>query len=137
MGRASRRKKLALNYETGIVRKTQPKLYTHFMGDVGRTCYLHYGRGILLNMPGLAPRYALPTCSWLKSTERDLIYKYDPETEVVMAEFNLQGKLFPSRRMAKMTIKSANNFRIGSTWDNIEEVVNNMFVANAENEPKD
>ena len=136
MGRASRRKKLALNYGTGIGRKTQPKLCTHFMGDVGRTCYLHYGRGILLNMPGLSPTYVLPSCSWLKSTETDLIENYDPETEVVMAEFTLQGKLSSSRIVKKMTIELANNLRIGSTWDNIEEVVNNMFVATAENEPQ-
>lgn len=106
------------------------------MGDVGRRCYIHYGRGILFNMPGLEPRYVLPSCSWLKSVERDLIDNYDPETEVVMAEFNLEDKLSSSRVVEKMTIELANHLRIKSTWDNIEEVVKNMFVANAENEPK-
>ena len=136
MGEAKRRKKLDPNFGTGIGSKTKPKLYEYLMGDIGRRCYTQHGRGVLFNLPGFAPRYVLPSCSWLKSVERDLIHNYDPETEVVMAELNLEDKLSSSRIVEKMTIELANQLRIKSTWESIEEVVNNMFVATAENEPK-
>ncbi|MDY6901876.1 MAG: hypothetical protein SWZ49_27955 [Cyanobacteriota bacterium] len=133
MGEAKRRKKLDPNYGTGIGSKTKPKLKTYLMGDVGRKCYEEYGRGILVNMPGIAPRYALSSCSWMKSWERELIANYDPETEVVMEELSLVAT---SRIVEKIAITKANQLRLETNWDSIEEVVSNMFVATADNEPK-
>ena len=97
------------------------------MGDVGRKCYEEYGRGILVNMPGYSPKYALSSCSWMKSWERELITNYDPETEVVMAELK-----FPSRMVKKFALSEANQLRIKSNWESIDEVVKDMFVATAE-----
>ena len=131
MVEAKRRKKLDPNYGTGRGSKTKPKLKIYLMGDVGGKCYEEYGRGILVNMPGYSPKYALSSCSWLKSWERELIANYEPETEVVMAELK-----FPSRMVKKFTRSKANQLRIQSTWESIDEVVKDMFVATAENEPK-
>ena len=133
MGEAKRRKKLDPNWGTGIGSKTKPKLKTYLMGDIGRKCYEEYGRGILFNTPGFPPKYALSSCSWMKNWERELIHHYDPETEVVMAELTLVSS---SRIVEKMTIMKANQLRLETSWDNIEEVVSSMFVATAENEPK-
>ena len=136
MGEAKRRKMLDPNYGTGIGSKTKPKLKTYLMGDIGRKCYSKYGRGILFNLPGLAPRYALSSCSWLKSSERELITNYNPETEVVMGELTLVAQVSSSRLVEKMTITKANQLRLETNWDSIEKVVDSMFVATAENEPK-
>ena len=138
MGLAKRRKKLDTNWGKGFARnqgrdksQRKPKLKIYLMGDVGRKCYEEHGRGILFNMPGYSPKYVLSSCSWLKREERELIANYNPEKEVVMAELK-----FPSRMVKKFTISKANKLRIKSTWESIDEVVKDMFVATAENEPK-
>ena len=81
MGEAKRRKKLDPNYGK------RSRLNIFLMGYLAQKCYEQYGRGILFNMPGSAPRYVLSDCSWLNSSEIEKSEKYNPNTEVIIAEF--------------------------------------------------
>ena len=135
MGEASRRKKLDSNY--GKIPKFASKegLNLFGMGEIGKNCFEKYGRGILFNVPGDAPKYVLASCSWLKESEKEKIDTYNPSEQILIAEL-MDTKNSGSRIVGEVSITKANQLRVVSSLTNIEELVSQMLVATAENEPK-
>ncbi|ACK68465.1 hypothetical protein PCC8801_4557 (plasmid) [Rippkaea orientalis PCC 8801] len=134
MGKAKRRKKLTPTHGKGFGSKNQQSLNLFLMGDIGLKCYEIYGRGILFNIPHSAPKYVLSSCSWLKLQEIELINTYNPSEEVILAEF-IEPLKSSGRMVKSFSFELANQMRVFSTHQTIEELVSKMFVATADNEP--
>ncbi len=107
----------------------------YLMGDIGQKCYEKYGRGILFNMPGSAPKYVLPDCSWLNSSEIENIEKYNPNTEVIIAEFIAPKSAKTPTLTTTFLISEANQLKVKSSCQTIDELVSKLFVACKANEP--
>ena len=134
MGKAKRRKKLAPLHGKGFGSNNQQSLNVFLMGDIGLKCYEKYGRGILFNLPKSKPKYVLSSCSWLKLQEIKLIDTYNPTEEVVLAEF-IEPSRSSARRIKSFSVDQANEMRVFSKYQTIEELVSKIFVATADNEP--
>ena len=129
MGEAKRRKKLDPNYGK------RSRLNIFLMGDLAQKCYEQYGRGILFNMPGSAPRYVLSDCSWLIPSEIEKIEQYNPNTQVILAEFLAPKLASSSRATTTFSISKANELQVKSSCQTIDELVSKLFVACQANEP--
>lgn len=146
MGKAAKRKQLRregglsnltksrLSQGRGFARKQVSNLSLFGMGDLAKGCYEKHGRGILFNIPGAAPKYVLPCCSWLKPKEIEEISNYDPEREVILAE--LIDYSASSRVMNRLSISKANQLKVKSNLAIVDDLVSQIWVASSANEPK-